>query len=96
MLHRHEKMQEAIMHETALFLNTISNRTSLITVTRAEVSETLRTATIFVSVLPEEKEIEVLHFLERNAGDLRTHLGKRIKFRHIPYITFERENRALA
>lgn len=89
MSERDEKMTTLVRELSAQFLASASNRTSLITVTRANVSKDFKRATIFVTVLPEGKEKPALEFLKRNRGDLREFLKKNMNTRTVPFIEIE-------
>lgn len=59
-------------------------------VTSVNVSKDLRYAKIFVSVLgPEDKKKETLNGLKSASGFIRSELGKRIRLRYHPEISFE-------
>jgi len=84
-----EKSQELLRAIAASFIGRLSNRTSLITVTR--VSERLRgrEAIIYITVLPESDEIAALEFAKRNLGELRTHIKKHAKLGVLPRLSIE-------
>jgi ribosome-binding factor A len=64
-------------------------RIGFVTVTDVEVSGDLQHARIFVSVLgSEEQRNETLQALERATGFIRSEIGKRIRLRLTPEITF--------
>ncbi|MBU1046526.1 30S ribosome-binding factor RbfA [Patescibacteria group bacterium] len=86
---RQDKVKENIRNIIAQFLRSESNRLSLITVTRVDVSSDLKKATIFVSVLPESGEESALNFLKRRRKDARDYLRKKLSMRSIPFIDFE-------
>lgn len=65
----------------------------LVTVTRAEASEDLRTAIIFVSVMPEKEYPAVFRSLKKSIYNFQQQLNKRLKMRPVPKIIF-REERA--
>jgi len=56
------KVANNIKELSAQFLGRENNRTSLLTVTACTVSPDLKRATIFITVLPEEKEKDALGF----------------------------------
>ena len=62
MTNRKEKVAELIKEKVAEFLSRENNRTSLITVTSANASPDLKKATVFITVLPENKEKTALLF----------------------------------
>lgn len=83
---RSEKIAQEIAQFAAEFFERESNRQSLITVTRAVLSRDSGLATIYISVLPESAEEDVLSFVRRNRPQLRHALQKRIPAARIPTI----------
>ena len=73
----------------AEFLAREANRNSLITVTRVQMSEDGKRATIFITVFPEMGEQAALKFANRNRGELGQFLSKRTKGMRIPKFEFE-------
>lgn len=64
-------------------------RIGFVTVTDVEVSEDLRHAKVFVSVLDDdEAKEETMEGLENAVGYIRRELGQRIRLRHTPEILF--------
>jgi ribosome-binding factor A len=86
---RTEKVSNQIKELTAQFLSRENNRTSLITVTHANVSPDLKRATIFITVLPTSKEIPALGFVKRNLKDIRDFLKKNMPIKIIPFLDVE-------
>ncbi|MCK5285940.1 MAG: ribosome-binding factor A [Candidatus Pacebacteria bacterium] len=86
---RQDKVKENIRNIVAQFLETESNRTSLITVTNTNVSKDLKKATIFITVLPESGEEAALNFAKRRRKDIRNYLKKKLDMRVIPFLDFE-------
>jgi len=85
---KHEKAKEAIHHAAAEFLSTVSNRTSLITVTAVDLAPKRDRATVLITVLPETQEAAAVEFCNRQAGELRDFLKRRIALQRLPRITF--------
>ncbi|MDQ5927861.1 MAG: ribosome-binding factor [Patescibacteria group bacterium] len=74
---RHHEQKEALFIRLAAeFINTESNRQSLITVTRGQLSDDERRVDLFFTVLPESKEEEVGVFLMRNRAPFRDYVKK--------------------
>ena len=71
------------------FFQRESSGASLITVTRAEVSADMQHGTIFITVLPEEKEAAALDFSKRMRSDLRHKVMKRLPIKVIPFFEVE-------
>lgn len=84
-----EKLREAIRENIAEFISNESNRTSLITVTRVQLSGNVEKAIIYFSILPSDKEKEALNFLKRQRGEMREYLHKKIKGGRIPFLDVE-------
>lgn len=86
---RQNQVSEHLAHLAGEFFARESNRESLITVTRADVSADLHNATIFISVLPETAEEKALAFAKRERSALRDFVKSRVAFSSIP--TFDVE-----
>ena len=63
----------------------------LVTVTRAEVTLDLRESKIYVSIMPEKEESQILDFLNRRIFLLQKKIDKRLKMRPVPKISFLEE-----
>lgn len=83
---RQDKVANFIKEQSASVLAKIDNKSSLITVTGADISPDLKRATLFITVLPEAKEAQALGFVERNLGEIRDHLKKNMATKIIPYL----------
>ena len=83
---RNEKVANRIKELAAQFLNRENNKTSLLTVTKASCSPDLKRATIFITVLPTEKEKTALEFVGRKLGELREFLKKNLPIKIIPFL----------
>lgn len=92
MSRRSEKLSEEIKREVSRIIrNEIKDPriTSMVSVTRVEVSNDLGYAKILVSLLGDEVEREkTLEGLNRAKGFIRRELGKKIRTRFVPEITF--------
>ncbi|MEK7088795.1 MAG: ribosome-binding factor A [Patescibacteria group bacterium] len=88
-MERNEKVANIIKELGAQFLERENNNTSLITVTSCTVSPDLKRATIFITVLPDEKEKPALDFVKRKRGELRAFLKKNIQIKIIPFIDIQ-------
>ena len=84
-----EKIESQIAQLAALFIERESNKTALITVTRVEILDRGRSATIYISVLPTDGEESAINFLKRKRNDLRTVIKKGINMQNIPFIDVE-------
>ncbi len=86
MSNRKEKFANLVRELSAEALARLDNHTSLITITNVSISPDLKNATIFISVMPREKEMPALHFIERNLGEIREHIKKNMETKIIPYL----------
>jgi ribosome-binding factor A len=85
-MERNLKIANQIKELSAIFLERENNRTSLITVTSCSTSPDLKKATVFITVLPDEKEILALDFVKRKRKELREFLKKKMQIKIIPFI----------
>lgn len=87
--HRGEKAEAHLKRIAAEFLAMESNRTALITVTRTSVTRDLKHATVFITVLPEEREEQALKFARRRLSDFREYVKEKMRYRTLPFFAFE-------
>ena len=86
MIQRNEKIAVLIKQLSAQFLSRETNKTSLITVIDANVSPDMKRGTIFITVLPDNKEKEALEFAKRKRAELREYLKKNMQVKTIPFL----------
>jgi ribosome-binding factor A len=84
-----ERQIEALREAAAEFLAREANRNTLITVTRAEMSEDSKRAIIYITVFPETGEQAALAFANRNRGELGTFLSSRTRGMRLPQMEFK-------
>lgn len=89
MSERIEKVSNVLRELAAQFLGRENNRTSLITVTHADVSADLKKGTVFISVLPTSAEEAALNFCKRKRSDLRDFLKQNLSTKNIPFLDFQ-------
>ena len=89
MAHRNERLSEQLQHLAATFLQRESNRTSLITVTRCELSENQKCATIFISVFPTDNEKMAEEFVKRKRTEFVEYIHDNSKIGRLPSISFK-------
>ena len=96
MAHRIERVNSLIRQEISELLRhqvkdpRLSN---LIAVTNVSTSPDLRHAKIFISRIgSEEEKQETLNVLVAASGFFRNELAKRLKLRHIPELSFQRDD----
>lgn len=89
---RTDRVAEAIRTEVATFLHSDAKDprlVGLVTVTAAEVTRDLRHAKVYVSIMGSEAErAATLEGLESVASHLRSHLGRTLRLRSAPEVTF--------
>jgi ribosome-binding factor A len=83
---RIEKVSNLIKELSATFLNRENNHTSLVSVTHATVSADLKRGTVYITVLPVEKEHGALEFAKRKRPELREYLKKNMATKTIPFV----------
>ncbi len=72
----------------AEFVNRESNKTSLITITRTELTKTLDKVFFYVSVYPEDAEGPALGFLMRKRGECKEYIKQKAPMARIPHVEF--------
>ena len=60
----------------------------VVTVIRADVSADLHYADIYLSVMPKEKEEEVLRELDRNVYQIQQKINKKLHMKPVPMVRF--------
>ncbi len=75
-------------HRAADYFARESNRESLITVTRADVSPDLKNVKIYFTVMPIKFEAAALNFAKRNRSDFREYIKKHAALPRLPQIDF--------
>jgi len=88
---RSERLGEEIREAVARVITDGLNdpRIGFVTVTRASLTADLRTARVYVGVLGnDEQRAKTLAGLGAAAGFIRRELGRRIRVRHIPELSF--------
>jgi len=88
-MHEHEdKRTVALQEAAAAFVNGISNKRSLITITRTTLTERGACVTYYVSVYPEDAEGAALGFLMRKRGACKDYLKAHVPMRRVPHVEF--------
>ncbi|MDP2650437.1 MAG: ribosome-binding factor A [bacterium] len=85
---KQQQVSEQVAHLAAEFLGKESNRQSLITVTRADISPDMKRATVYMSVLPDDQQEQALDFAKRRRRDCRDFMKKHTKLRVLPFLDF--------
>ncbi|HVV14885.1 MAG TPA: ribosome-binding factor A [Candidatus Paceibacterota bacterium] len=86
---RHERLEAGLRDVAAEFMVREAGRGSLITITRAMLTEDNKHATIYMTVLPETAEENALSFANRNRTEMKDFFKTRIKGALPPDIVFE-------
>ena len=90
MNHRKERLNSLIREELAkIIMKELEFENALVTITEVETSDDLEVAVVNFSVLPSEKNEEVLKQLDKSRSYLRSFLMKKIKMRGCPQIRFK-------
>ena len=84
-----EQQAEALRTGAAEFLAREANRNTLITVTRATMSEDSKQAVIYITVYPESGEAAALAFANRHRAEVAHYLQKRVRGMRIPHFEFK-------
>lgn len=84
-----ERFSEMLKDLGARFLNLNGNKSSLMTVTRVELTRDGKNATIFFTVFPVEFEKTALEFAKRKRGEFKEFIKENANFGHIPHLDFE-------
>jgi len=85
---KQEKLHKHLVRLASEFIERESNRESLITVTRAEITPDREKAVLMISVMPNDKEEQVVRFLNRRKWDVREYVMKNLNTRVIPFLSF--------
>ena len=87
---RSARVSDLIREEVAdILLNKIKHKDlGFVTVTGAKVSDDLRHATIYISVLNTDDAQKTVHKISSSSSFIRGELGKRLQMKFIPSLTF--------
>lgn len=86
---KQDKIKEFIKKLSAEFLSKEADKSSIITVTDANISNNLKNVTIFFSVYPETAEASALDFAKRRRSDFKKYVKSRMRIKRIPFFDFE-------
>ncbi len=86
---RQEKVSELIKRYAAVFFESETDGSSLITITDCQASESLKHVRILISVFPTKKEEATLEFLKSKTMDFRNYLKTKLKMKFIPQVDVE-------
>ena len=94
---RSQRIQELLLEEISKLLQSglKDPRIGFTTITRVEVSDNLKHAKVFVSVMGSEKEkTDTLEALTSAKGFIRNALGKNLYLRYLPELEFKKDENA--
>lgn len=86
---KRERTEEVIHRLAAEFIRDHAGKTSLITVTRVELSPTGKEGKIFFTTLPEDQEETVLKFLERKNPEFKRYVRDESRIGIVPHLDFK-------
>jgi ribosome-binding factor A len=86
---RQQKIEQEVLAIVQDFFQRESSGASMITITRTEVSRDMKNGTIFMTVLPENKEDAAINFAKRMRSELRHYVMKRLPVKVIPFFEVE-------
>ena len=84
------RINEEVQRELAVLIPTVKDPrvTGMISVTAVEVTQDLKYAKVYISVLDKNDSVQVLKGLKSAAGYLRRELGRALNLRNTPELTF--------
>ena len=83
-----ERVKEQIKTLAGKFLSLNGNTSSLLTVTRVEMSKDSKSATILFTVFPDSFEKTALEFAKRKRSELKQFIKANVSFGRIPFFDF--------
>ncbi len=95
MHHRDRRVADAIKETVAeIVVNELSDPgLGFVTVTRCHLTRDLRVATVFFSIMGDDKQQErSFAHLEHARGYVRRRLGERVRLRYLPELRFRRDD----
>lgn len=87
--HKDEKMASLLAQFAAEYFSQESNGESMITVTKCEIFNRGKRASIFFTALPTEKEASALEFANRRKNDFRQFVMSKKSFGFVPRVEFD-------
>ena len=88
------RINEEVQRELAALIPNVKDPrvTGMISVTAVDVTQDLKFAKVYISVLDKSDSDQVLKGLKSAAGYLRRELGRALNLRHTPELTFFRDD----
>ncbi len=88
MSEKDERLKDVVKSLAAEFVQRESNGISLITITDVAIADRGGRATIYFTVLPEDKQKGVMDFLKRKRAEFREHVMEKSRIGRIPFFDF--------
>ena len=85
---KQERYNDLLRDIVSSFIKEKIDFKAMMTVMRVETPDNLRSAKVFISAFPEEKEKEALDFFKRKKNDLYDFVKPRLKMRFLPSFFF--------
>jgi ribosome-binding factor A len=87
---RSQRVSDLLREEIAeiIFFKLKDPRVGFLTVTGVDITDDLKIATVYISVLKEEEKKSTLEILQAAKSFIRSELSKRLKMKFIPSIDF--------
>ena len=86
---KRERIAEVLLRLAAKFVREESTKSSLITVTRVDISPTGKEAKVYFTTLPEDQEDTALKFLERKTPEFKRYVVDESRIGIVPHIDFK-------
>lgn len=86
---RENRIAGLIKKLAAEFLIKEADKTSIITVTRANVSDDFKNATVYFTVYPDASRKSALLFAKRKRSEFKKYAKEKIRMKRIPFFDFE-------
>src|SRR3989344_2178417 len=86
---KHNRTEEILHRLAAEFVRDEASKSSLLTITRVELSQTGKEAKIFFTTLPEDQEDTALKFLERKTPEFKRYVRDESRIGIVPHIAFK-------
>lgn len=87
--HKDDRYKSILIELVSAFVREEANDTPLITVTNLSVSSKSKSATVYITTIPDNGEQDALIFLKRKGSELRAYIKKHGRFKFIPHFEFE-------
>ena len=92
MEHTKEKLIGVIMNLAGQFLSREADTSSLITVTGCLLADNMRSATVLISVLPDNRSSAALEFAQRKLPEFRSYVASHARLKYVPFFHFALDN----